>query len=83
MDRSRAAYCECGPCADFDAANGVYVLPTFKDYDDINPNAPGEISDRHYLLCMSHMYGFVLKDRVYGEFNSRLIEVIQRSESKL
>lgn len=44
-----------------------YVSATFSDYDDINPNRSQGLSDHQALLCMSHMFGFVLKDRAHGK----------------
>jgi hypothetical protein len=31
-----------------------------------------ELSDHQYLLMSSHMFGFMLKDRVYGKFDKTL-----------
>lgn len=39
---------------------------TYSDYDYIEPKSTASITDHQALLCMSHMFGFVLKDRKYG-----------------
>ncbi|KAI0151599.1 hypothetical protein GGR57DRAFT_492893 [Xylariaceae sp. FL1272] len=63
--RARAPRCECMECGKGEPTAKKYVLPTFADYDNIDPVSVGELSDHQYLLCMSHMFGFVLKDRAY------------------
>lgn len=65
--RSRAPRCECQTCIDLDPTGTTYIATTFSDYDSINPRTPGGLSDHQYMLCMSHMFGFILKDRVYGK----------------
>ncbi|KAF4961386.1 hypothetical protein FSARC_10202 [Fusarium sarcochroum] len=63
--RARAPGCECDKCTNLDAKGEKYVLTTFSDYDNIDPKRVLELSDHQYMLCMSHMYGFILKDRTY------------------
>jgi hypothetical protein len=67
-DRARAPRCKCSECGRIDAMTEKYIPATFSDYDNIDPNNTGELSDHQYMLCMSHMSGFILKDRVYGGF---------------
>jgi hypothetical protein len=44
-----------------------YIATIFSDYNDINPQETRELSEHQYLLCSPHMFGFILKDRSYGE----------------
>ncbi|KAL6362787.1 hypothetical protein LRP88_04093 [Fusarium phalaenopsidis] len=62
---ARAPRCECSQCQDLDTVKEEYPSATFSDYDDIDPNETSELSDHQYMLCMSHMFGFMLKDRSY------------------
>lgn len=50
-----------------DAVKEIYVSVTFSDYDDIKPKDIKELSEHQCLLCMSHMFAFILKDRTYGK----------------
>jgi hypothetical protein len=50
-----------------------YVSATFSDYDNIDPKVTKELSSHQYMLCMSHMYGFILKDRTYDKFVQHLV----------
>ncbi|RYC65182.1 hypothetical protein CHU98_g1061 [Xylaria longipes] len=43
----------------------TWYLVSFSDYDKINPKDTSELSEHQYMLCMSHMFGFILKDRTY------------------
>lgn len=43
----------------------TYISGTFSDYDSIDPKTRESLSDHQYLLFMSHMFGFILKDRTY------------------
>jgi hypothetical protein len=67
VERSRVPGCECAECEDLEGVKEEYIKTTFSDYDDINPRETNELSEHQYLLCMSHMFGFVLKDRTYGK----------------
>ncbi|KAI1122776.1 hypothetical protein F5Y10DRAFT_253232 [Nemania abortiva] len=74
--RARAPRCECTACKDIDATTEKYISETFSDYDNIDPKDVNELSEHQYLICMSHMSGFILKDRVYDILDiSRLVEV--------
>ena len=66
--RSRAPRCECDRCTDFDTVKETRISTTFSDYETIHPKENEELSEHQYLVCMSHMFGFVLKDRTYGIF---------------
>ncbi|KAH6974935.1 hypothetical protein BKA56DRAFT_589801 [Ilyonectria sp. MPI-CAGE-AT-0026] len=63
--RARGPRCECSQCTVGDAVKEIYVSVTFSNYDDIKPKDIKELSEHQYLLCMSHMFGFILKDRTY------------------
>lgn len=67
---ARIAGCLCYDCSNVSVAfNRAHSHPTYSDYDHIDPFAANmdELSDHQYLLCASHMFGFILKDRTYGE----------------
>jgi hypothetical protein len=66
--RARTPRCECSSCTNFDTVKENSISVTFGDYDAIDPKETGNLSEHQYLLCMSHMFGFILKDRAYGEF---------------
>lgn len=65
--RSRAPRCECRVCTDFESTKEKYLPTTFSDYDGIDPAKTPEFSEHQAFLCMRFMYGFILKERVYGE----------------
>jgi hypothetical protein len=65
-ERARIPQCECKRCEEANFGQEVYVKPTFSDYDNIDPELVKELSDHQYMLCASHMFGFILKDRVHG-----------------
>jgi len=65
--KSRAPRCECTECEGLKGVKEEYVHTTFGDYDNIDPTETKELSDHQYFLCMSHMFGFILKDRTYGK----------------
>ncbi|KAJ2995711.1 hypothetical protein NUW58_g1198 [Xylaria curta] len=64
-ERARRPRCECSECGDIDAVGGRYRTAIFSDYDGINPKERSELSEHQSMLCMSHMFGFILKDRKY------------------
>jgi len=72
-ERARGPRCECSRCTDFATVEQKYVSATFSDYDNIDPKVTKELSSHQYMLCMSHMYGFILKDRTYGKFVQHLV----------
>ncbi|KAK2802558.1 hypothetical protein FQN51_004350 [Onygenales sp. PD_10] len=77
-ERARAPHCECSQCIDFNAMKEVYTSVAFSDYDNIDPKETKALSEHQYLLCMSHMFGFILKDRTYD-----LLDVSGLSKPKL
>jgi len=67
-EKARTPRCECSSCTNFDTVKENCISVTFGDYDAIDPKETENLSEHQYLLCMSHMFGFILKDRAYGEF---------------
>ena len=78
--RARAPRCECSNCTHFDTVKGSRISVTFGDYAAIDPKETEQLSEHQFLLCASHMCGFILKDRAYGEFPQHLVH---RSKSTL
>lgn len=66
-DRARAPCCKCSKCRDIDTAAQKYISATFSDYDNIYPKDVSGLSEHQYMIFLSHMFGFILKDRAYGE----------------
>ncbi|OAK94707.1 P-loop containing nucleoside triphosphate hydrolase protein [Phaeosphaeriaceae sp. SRC1lsM3a] len=63
--RARVPRCECSQCKLVDSRTGTSISPTFSDYDSIDPRQAMGLSQHQALVCMSHMFGFILKDRAY------------------
>jgi hypothetical protein len=72
---ARIAGCPCLDCSHSHASDQAHLRPTYSDYDDIDPFDPyfTGLSEHQYLLCASHMFGFVLKDRSYGNVTHTLL----------
>jgi hypothetical protein len=70
--RARVPRCECPQCKLVDSRKGTSISPTFSDYDSIDPSQVTGLSEHQALVCMSHMFGFVLKDRTYGTSSDHL-----------
>ena len=66
-ERARAPRCECSRCKSVDSHQGVSISTTFGDYDSIKPSRTEGLTDHQALVCMSHMFGFILKERSYGK----------------
>jgi hypothetical protein len=47
-------------------------LAKFSDWDEIDPEKVEELSDHQYMLLASHMYAFILQDRDYGKYLSKV-----------
>ncbi|KAJ4292782.1 hypothetical protein N0V90_009445 [Kalmusia sp. IMI 367209] len=45
--------------------SNLSISTTFGDYDSIKPSQTEGLTDHQALVCMSHMFGFVLKERSY------------------
>lgn len=68
-EQTRIARCPCQSCeAKHAGLNRVERRP-FDDYDDIDLTSKKTLTDHQYLLCWSHVFGFVLKDRAWGEWH--------------
>lgn len=65
-ERAKTPHCECKSCNQTKPGQETYVTGTFSDYDDIDPKRSQPLTEHQALICMSHMFGFVLKDRMYG-----------------
>lgn len=66
--RARAPRCQCLTCKDLYGDEGVSLFPTFSNYDKIEVNETASLTDHQALVSVSHVFGFVLKDRTYGEW---------------
>ena len=66
--RARVPGCQCEKCEQYNFKTQIYVPLAYESYDNIDPNKPGELDDHQYFICASHLYGFILKDRIYGKF---------------
>ncbi|XXH00048.1 hypothetical protein Hte_006389 [Hypoxylon texense] len=64
-ERVKTPHCECSSCTEVDARKELYISGTFSDYDNIDPKSSQTLSEHQCLVCMSHMFGFILKDRMY------------------
>jgi hypothetical protein len=66
-ERARIARCECGACLDTSqrTENEVFLRDRFADFDNLDPKKLTALTDDQAFLCDSHMFGFVLKDRVH------------------
>lgn len=64
--RTKEPKCLCKTCQ----ANGLrqhgIQRRIFDDYDNIDLSSVSTLTDHQYLLCWSHVYAYVLKDRVWG-----------------
>ncbi|KAL4807016.1 P-loop containing nucleoside triphosphate hydrolase protein [Aspergillus unguis] len=58
----RMPKCPCQTCHDKETHQQRRV---FDDYDNIDLQRTTTLTDHQYMLCASHVYGFVLKDRVW------------------
>jgi hypothetical protein len=66
--RARVPGCQCEKCEQYNFKTQIYVPLAYESYDDIDPNKQGALNDHQYFICASHLYGFILKDRIYGKF---------------
>jgi hypothetical protein len=64
----RVPRCECKECTAAKGPQEVYAKEKFSDYHKILPNSGAEFTSHQYLIMASHMFAFMLKDRIYGEF---------------
>lgn len=66
-ERVRAPRCECMRCKNADTHEGASMSIIFSDYDSIDPKEVKELTEHQAFVSMSHMFGFILKERTYGE----------------
>ncbi|KAJ0414207.1 hypothetical protein BJY00DRAFT_295528, partial [Aspergillus carlsbadensis] len=64
-ERTRVPSCPCKTCHENESHQHGIQRRRFDDYDDIDLSARTDLTDHQYLLCWSHVYGFVLKDRAW------------------
>ncbi|CEL11686.1 hypothetical protein ASPCAL14785 [Aspergillus calidoustus] len=64
-ERTRVPSCPCKSCHENESHQREIQRRRFDDYDDIDLNTRTELTDHQYMLCWSHVYGFVLKDRAW------------------
>ncbi len=65
--RARSPACQCDNCEEYKLKNQPIIPLTYASYDNIDPRRVGELSEHQYIICHSHLYAYVLKDRVYGK----------------
>ncbi|KAL2808966.1 hypothetical protein BJX63DRAFT_374638 [Aspergillus granulosus] len=64
-ERTRVPGCPCKSCHANETQQQGIQRRKFDDYDDIDLNVKTDLTDHQYMLCWSHVYAFVLKDRVW------------------
>jgi len=69
-ERARIPQCEYNKCGEANSAEEVYLKPTFRDYNNIDPETVTELSNHQYMLFASHIFGFILKDRMHSTSNT-------------
>ena len=69
---ARAPACECSECAKIDNVSR-YRPVTFSEYDDIDPKEQKQLTEHQLLLCARHMFGYMLKDKAYGDSRPFLV----------
>lgn len=69
-ENARSPHCECIQCVASDILKTTFLFATYSDYDSISPKEIEKLIDHQYLLCSSHMFGFILKDRSYGKITT-------------
>ncbi|KAJ6118654.1 hypothetical protein N7471_013274 [Penicillium samsonianum] len=63
--RTREAKCLCKTCQANNLRQHGTQRRIFDDYDNIDLSSLSTLTDHQYLLCWSHVYAYVLKDRVW------------------
>lgn len=61
---ARVPRCECEKCSRHHRELPIAVVHS--EYDNILPTEVKELTEHQYLLCPPRVFGFILKDRVYG-----------------
>lgn len=65
--RTRTPRCLCKVCDSAESRQSTPITGKFAKYDNVDLRLSKFISDHQYFLCFSHVYAFVLKDRVWGK----------------
>lgn len=65
-ERTRKAQCPCETCEADNANKNNVQRREFDDYDNVNLGSRGTLTEQQYILCWSHVYGYVLSDRAWG-----------------
>ncbi|KAF4763282.1 hypothetical protein HAV15_001590 [Penicillium sp. str.  len=63
--RTREPKCLCKTCQANSLRQHGIQRRIFDDYDNIDLSSVSTLTDHQYLLCWSHVYAYVLKDRVW------------------
>ncbi|KAL3465911.1 hypothetical protein BJX64DRAFT_252150 [Aspergillus heterothallicus] len=74
-ERTRVPSCPCESCHAKETQEHSIQRRKFDDYDDIDLNASTSLTDHQYMLCWSHVYAFVLKDRVWDLLDVSFMEL--------
>ncbi|KAJ5940511.1 hypothetical protein N7516_000679 [Penicillium verrucosum] len=63
--RTRMPKCVCKTCQANSLRQHGIQRRVFDDYDNIDLSSVSTLTNHQYLLCWSHVYAYVLKDRVW------------------
>lgn len=67
----RTPRCECSVCEE-ELQHKPHLThqqrPRFADYDDLQVNLD-KMTDHQYSLCDSHVFGYILNDRTWGNLD--------------
>lgn len=72
---TRVPECECSVCVNDGVAVDQVRRRTFDDYDTILLTPDEPLSRHQYFLCWSHVYAFILKDRLRGKSLDSTFEI--------
>jgi hypothetical protein len=65
---TRFPACPCAICSSGDNnAEKLFQRLKFDDYDEIPLDTDLKLTEHQYFLCYSHVYAFVLQDRIWGK----------------
>ncbi|KAJ5956435.1 hypothetical protein N7501_010714 [Penicillium viridicatum] len=76
--RTREPKCLCKTCQANSLREHGIQRRIFDDYDNIDLSSVSTLTDHQYLLCWSHVYAYVLKDRVWD-----VLEVFSLRDPKI
>ncbi|OAG15717.1 P-loop containing nucleoside triphosphate hydrolase protein [Alternaria alternata] len=80
---TRAARCECKDCRTSFDLQERYDKEPFSDYFDIIPSETEVLERQQYKIMDSHMYAFVLKDRIYDLLDVEGLEQASMAEDAI